>query len=200
MSGKPLLNDEVSPGPGQDVDRHGHPPASPLQKQPGDQAGSIGVIEEAVSSGAGSPLLRAVRFLTRLEDLALICSNCHRMLPVTTSASAHTWRPAVGGSCSSLCRVRRVVVLAETGGLRLGGMGTLGRAGNGGRPSKGDRQVCYSRPQRQVREACIERMRAEGYDSLSDYISAVLAREVGLPELAPKPTLVRDGEELPLTG
>lgn len=43
-------------------------------------------------------------------------------------------------------------------------------------------------------------MRAEGYDSLSDYISAVLAREVGLPELAPRPTRSPDVEALPLTG
>lgn len=76
----------------------------------------------------------------------------------------------------------------------------LGTTGVGGRPSKGDRQVCYSRPQRAVRDECISRMRAEGYDSLSDYISAVLAREVGLPELAPKPTRSPDVEALPLTG
>jgi len=78
-------------------------------------------------------------------------------------------------------------------------MGKLGDS-RAGRPSKGDRQVCYSRPQRAVRDACIERMRAEGFTTLSDYISAVLAHEVGLPELAPKPTLDRLGEELPLTG
>ena len=67
-----------------------------------------------------------------------------------------------------------------------------------GRPSKGDRVVAYSRPHRVVREACEARARDEGYDSLSDYIAAVLAIHEGFPELAPQPVSAQK-ESLPLS-
>ena len=66
-----------------------------------------------------------------------------------------------------------------------------------GRPSKGDRVVAYSRPHRVVREACEANAREQGYESLSDYIAAVLALHEGYPDLAPQPS--RDREALPLT-
>lgn len=68
-----------------------------------------------------------------------------------------------------------------------------------GRPTKGDRVVLYSRPARPVREA-VEKSAAEhGYDSVSDYVAAVLAHHEGLDALAPAPTRNPDQEELPLT-
>ena len=70
-----------------------------------------------------------------------------------------------------------------------------------GRPSKGDRVVAYSRPHKMVREACEANARAQGYDSLSDYIAAVLAVHEGYPELAPRPTGATSttAEALPLS-
>ena len=56
-----------------------------------------------------------------------------------------------------------------------------------GRPHKGDRVVTMCRPQRAVRESCEASAREQGYDSLSDYISAVLAQHEGLAHLAPHP-------------
>lgn len=67
-----------------------------------------------------------------------------------------------------------------------------------GRPSKGDRVVLYSRPERRVREA-VERSAAEhGYDNVSDYVAAVLAHHEGLDALAPIPSRNPDQQELPL--
>ena len=65
----------------------------------------------------------------------------------------------------------------------------MNRAGrpNTGRPSKGDRVVTYTRPHRLVREACEASAIAQGYESLSDYIAAVLAEREGLTDLAPQP-------------
>lgn len=69
-----------------------------------------------------------------------------------------------------------------------------------GRPSKGDRVVAYSRPHKVVREACEVNARSQGYDSLSDYIAAVLAIHEGYPELAPRPAGRTDvSEALPLS-
>lgn len=76
---------------------------------------------------------------------------------------------------------------------------SLGSMSRTGRPSKGDRVVAYSRPHKQVREACEENARALGYDSLSDYISAVLAIHEGYPELAPRPGEAQAAEALPLS-
>jgi hypothetical protein len=54
-----------------------------------------------------------------------------------------------------------------------------------GRPSKGARKALLTRLAVPIAEA-VERTAAEaGYASVSDYIATVLAREVGLPELAP---------------
>jgi hypothetical protein len=69
-----------------------------------------------------------------------------------------------------------------------------------GRPSKGDRVVTYARPHRLVRESCEASALAQGYDSLSDYIAAVLAHHQGLPELAPLPRPRGGEDELPMTG
>jgi len=49
-----------------------------------------------------------------------------------------------------------------------------------------------------VRESCETRARDEGYDSLSDYIAAVLAIHEGFPELAPRPVHAQK-ESLPLS-
>lgn len=56
-----------------------------------------------------------------------------------------------------------------------------------GRPSKGDRDHLVTRPQRPVGDRV--RMRAEelGYESVSDYVAAVLAVHEGLAHLAPQP-------------
>lgn len=66
-----------------------------------------------------------------------------------------------------------------------------------GRPHKGDRVETMCRPQRAVRESCEASAREQGYESLGDYISAVLAEHEGLPHLAPQP--VTKGVPLPLT-
>ena len=67
----------------------------------------------------------------------------------------------------------------------------------GGRPSKGDRDAFKVRPARLVGDRVRELADAAGMP-YGEYISAVLAREVGLPELAPKPEH-RDDEELPIS-
>lgn len=68
-----------------------------------------------------------------------------------------------------------------------------------GRPAKGDRVVTYTRLQRQVREAAEAAAVREGYEGLSDYISAVVAEHLELPAMAPQPRHTKEGE-LPLTG
>ena len=66
----------------------------------------------------------------------------------------------------------------------------------GGRPTKGvDRGQLTIRPERSVLERARESANEAGYKHLGDYISAMLARCEGLPELAPDPDL-----ELPMTG
>ncbi len=56
-----------------------------------------------------------------------------------------------------------------------------------GRPSKGDRVVLYSRPPRKLRESVEASAERAGFDSLSDYVVAILAVHEGLPDLAPPP-------------
>jgi hypothetical protein len=70
------------------------------------------------------------------------------------------------------------------------------RNSRGGRPSKGDRDAFKVRPARPVGERVRELAEAAGM-SYSDYIAAVLARDVGMPDLAPRTENVRH-EELPI--
>lgn len=73
------------------------------------------------------------------------------------------------------------------------------KRGRGGRPSKGPRDAMMIRPHAEVGDAIRELAEAEGY-TISGYVSALLAREVGRPELAPKPDQSVQQEELSLTG
>lgn len=70
------------------------------------------------------------------------------------------------------------------------------RNSRGGRPSKGDRDAFKVRPARPVGERVRELAEAAGM-SYSDYIAAVLARDVGMPDLAPRVENVSH-EELPI--
>lgn len=67
-----------------------------------------------------------------------------------------------------------------------------------GRPGKGERDLLVTRPADVVGRAVRETAEREGYESLSDYISAVLAERVGLKEYAPKPRPTPDQGELPI--
>ena len=73
-----------------------------------------------------------------------------------------------------------------------------GMSGRTGRPSKGDRVVLYSRPHRKVREAVEASALRAGYDTISDYVAAVLAEHEGLTDLAPAPSKHPEQKELPL--
>ena len=65
-----------------------------------------------------------------------------------------------------------------------------------GRPSKGARDVLVTRPALALGEVVRARAEREGYDSISEYIAAVLAVHEGMPELAPRPHLDRNQEVL----
>lgn len=67
----------------------------------------------------------------------------------------------------------------------------------GGRPSKGDRDAFKVRPARLVGDR-VRQLADDSGMSYGDFISAILAREVGLPDLAPKPNHA-DDEELPIS-
>lgn len=56
-----------------------------------------------------------------------------------------------------------------------------------GRPSKGLRSPITVRPHPDVKDLAVRRASAMGYDSLSDYVAALMAREMGKPHLAPPP-------------
>jgi len=64
------------------------------------------------------------------------------------------------------------------------------------RASKGDRDIMVARMPREVGDA-VRRQAADAGVTLSDYIAALLAREVGRSDLAPPRRL---DEELPMTG
>ena len=67
---------------------------------------------------------------------------------------------------------------------------------NRGRPSKGDRDAFMTKPARPVGDAI--RHNAEELDmTYGDYIAAILARELGMPEHAPMPPH-SNNEELPI--
>ena len=78
----------------------------------------------------------------------------------------------------------------------VGRLGDVMRTSHGGRKSKGERVLLGSRVPTAFGDAVRENAEREGYDSVSDYIAAVLAHHQGMPEFAPVP--VRDQEELPL--
>ena len=72
----------------------------------------------------------------------------------------------------------------------------------GGRPRKGERKVTSVLVPIDVRAAIERAAEEEGWASLSDYLNALIARGVGMPERAPEPKYPAKthGEELPLTG
>lgn len=60
------------------------------------------------------------------------------------------------------------------------------KRGHGGRPSKGPRDQFTARPALPVGEAVRARAAELGYE-LSDFVTLLLAREVGMEEYAPAP-------------
>jgi len=73
---------------------------------------------------------------------------------------------------------------------------TPARNPRGGRPSKGDRDAFKVRPARPVGDRVRELADAAGMP-YGEYISAILAREVGMPDLAPRAENA-DRQELPI--
>ncbi len=76
------------------------------------------------------------------------------------------------------------------------------KRGQGGRPHKGPRDAMMIRPHEDIGRVVRARAEEAGY-TVTGYVSAVLAREVGLPHLAPAPDgppADKQREELPLTG
>jgi hypothetical protein len=72
------------------------------------------------------------------------------------------------------------------------------RQANGGRPSKGDRELFVTRVPKPV--ALVIRERAEELDlSYSEYLAGLLATALEMPQHAPSAPKDRDQEELPLT-
>jgi hypothetical protein len=65
-----------------------------------------------------------------------------------------------------------------------------------GRPHKGDRDAFLTKPARPLGIAIREHADSAGM-SYGDYIAAILARELGMPEYAPVPPGPRQ-EELPI--
>ena len=68
----------------------------------------------------------------------------------------------------------------------------------GGRNSKGDRLQLISRVATPVGEAVRESAEAHGM-SVNDFIASVLAREVGMAELAPQSPVREKRQELPIS-
>lgn len=73
----------------------------------------------------------------------------------------------------------------------------MAKRGQGGRPSKGDRDQIITRPARPVGDAVRAAADAQGM-TISDYIARVLAELHGLPQYAPEPHPVTDQGELPI--
>lgn len=67
------------------------------------------------------------------------------------------------------------------------------------RAHKGDRDIMVTRPARAVGDEIRRRADEQGL-TISDYVSRVLALEVGRPDLAPAIPARRRDQELPLTG
>lgn len=68
----------------------------------------------------------------------------------------------------------------------------------GGRQSKGDRQALISRVATPLGEAVRDKAEARGM-SVNDYIASVLARDVGMAELAPQSPVLPRYQELPIS-
>ena len=66
-----------------------------------------------------------------------------------------------------------------------------------GRPSKGDRDVLYTRVPRPVGDA-IRAISDQTGMAISDVVAALAARSLGMPDLAPRPPRPFDQQELPL--
>ena len=66
-----------------------------------------------------------------------------------------------------------------------------------GRPSKGDRDVLYTRVPRPVGDA-IRALSDQTGMAISDVIAALAAKGLGMPELAPHPPHPYEQQELPL--
>ena len=66
-----------------------------------------------------------------------------------------------------------------------------------GRPSKGDRDVLYTRVPRPVGDA-IRGISEQTGMAISDVVAALAARGLGMSELAPQPPHPYDQQELPL--
>lgn len=65
-------------------------------------------------------------------------------------------------------------------------------------PSKGVRPLLGTRPPLPVSRAASTRWVELGYPSMSDYLAALIARDVQMPDLAPKPGTPSTSEELPI--
>lgn len=66
-----------------------------------------------------------------------------------------------------------------------------------GRPSKGDRDVLYTRVPRAVGDA-IRALSDQTGMAISDVIAALAAESLGMPEMAPQALRSYDQQELPL--
>ncbi|UDM12295.1 hypothetical protein [Clavibacter michiganensis] len=64
--------------------------------------------------------------------------------------------------------------------------------------SKGARELLVTRPNSCVVTAARWRVAELGYKSMSDYLAALIARDVQMPDLAPKPVSQSTREELPI--
>ncbi|MDO4039343.1 hypothetical protein [Clavibacter michiganensis] len=64
--------------------------------------------------------------------------------------------------------------------------------------SKGDRPLLGTRPSKAVATAARKRRVELGFPSMSDYIAALIARDVQMPDQAPKPVTQSTYEELPI--
>lgn len=64
--------------------------------------------------------------------------------------------------------------------------------------SKGDRPLLGTRPLKAVSTAAKKRRVELGFESMSDYLAALIARDVQMPDLAPKPVSHSTYEELPI--
>jgi hypothetical protein len=71
------------------------------------------------------------------------------------------------------------------------------RRSNGGRPSKGDRDLLVTRPARPLGDVVRARADEAGL-TISEYVAVVLAHAHGMPEHAPATLGARPQTELPL--
>jgi len=65
--------------------------------------------------------------------------------------------------------------------------------------SKGARELLVTRPSTNVATAARRRVADLGFESMSDYLAALIARDVQMPDQAPKPVDRSTRQELPIT-